>query len=283
MLSCAYLRMQSTDPRIPRAFRKPCPLREGRFYCLPADSGHVIEEEMHSGINAAKSFLKRWSGLYEFLQAFFGPGASVIPHLTGKKALRRAFTAHELRDKLVLCVGSGVKHLNAEVLNVDVYPFAGVDIVADAANLPFADNTVDMIVCEDTLEHVAEPFLSLAEFKRVLRPRGYIYVAVPFVYPFHASPNDFTRFTRNALRKQLDDFTIIEEGVRAGPMASLQAVLMQSCAMLLSFGNYSLYFVLTNFCMVMFSPLKLLDILFAPFPYAHEAAADIYLFAKTNI
>lgn len=275
--------MQVTDPRLPHTFRTPYPLTHGRFYCLPTDNGHLIEEETQSGINAVKSFLKRWSGLYEFLQTFFGPGASVIPHLTGQKAIRRAFTSRELRDKLVLNVGSGVKRLDTEVLNVDVYPFAGVHIVADAANLPFADDTVDMVLCEDTLEHVADPFLSLAEFRRVLRPGGYVYLAVPFLYPFHASPNDFTRFTRALLRKQLTWFSIIEEGVRAGPMASLQAVLMHSCAMVFSFGNYSLYFLLTNFFMVVFSPLKLLDILFAPFPYAHEVAADIYLLARKNI
>jgi len=272
--------MQVTDPRLPHTFRAPCPFTHGRFYCLGTDSGHMVKEEMHSGINEVKSFLKRWGGLYEFLQTFFGPGASVIPHLTGKKAIRRAFTIHELRDKLILNVGSGVKCLNAEVLNVDVYPFAGVHIVADAADLPFADNTIDMLLCEDTLEHVADPFLSLAEFKRVIRPGGYVYLAVPFLYPFHSSPNDFTRFTRALLRKQLAGFNIIEEGVRAGPMASLQAVLMHSCAMVFSFRNYSLYFLLTNFFMVVFSPLKLLDILFAPFPYAHEAAADIYLLAR---
>lgn len=110
-----------------------------------------------------------------------------------------------------------------------------------------------------------------------------MYLAVPFLYPFHASPNDFTRFTRTLLRKQLTGFNIIKEGVRAGPMASLQAVLMHICAMVFSFGNYSLYFLLTNFFMVVFSPLKLLDILFAPFPYAHEAAADIYILARKNI
>lgn len=274
--------MQVTDPRVQNAFRSSYPLEDGRYYCLETPGRIAVEKETRGGINAVKSFLKQWSGLYEFLQVFFGPGISVIPHLTPRAALRRAFAPHGLKDKLVLNIGSGVRNIGTEVINVDVYPFQGVHIIADAANLPFAEDTVDMIVCEDVLEHVTDPFGALSEFKRVIRPGGCVYIAVPFLYPFHASPSDFTRFTRNILREKLPGFTVLEEGVRAGPMSTLQAVLMHICAMLLSFGWYPLYFFLTNIFMVLFSPLKLLDVLFALFPYTHEAAADIYILARKN-
>ena len=36
-------------------------------------------------------------------------------------------------------------------------------------DLPFEDNSIDLIVCGQTLEHVKNPFKSVAEMKRVLK------------------------------------------------------------------------------------------------------------------
>ncbi|MEM8722312.1 MAG: class I SAM-dependent methyltransferase [Cyanobacteria bacterium P01_G01_bin.39] len=44
--------------------------------------------------------------------------------------------------------------------------------VADAQSLPFADNSFDLLLSCECLEHVPEPQLALNEFKRVLKPQG---------------------------------------------------------------------------------------------------------------
>jgi len=45
-------------------------------------------------------------------------------------------------------------------------------IVADAHKLPFKDNTFDMVICYETIEHVVNPKKVLAEIKRVMKKNG---------------------------------------------------------------------------------------------------------------
>ena len=51
--------------------------------------------------------------------------------------------------------------------------------------LPFANNSVDLIVSGQTLEHVRNPFRSVAEMKRALKPGCYIVIIAPSSGPRH--------------------------------------------------------------------------------------------------
>lgn len=44
-------------------------------------------------------------------------------------------------------------------------------LVSDAAQLPLADASVDTVLCFETLEHLPDPKLALAEYRRVTRGR----------------------------------------------------------------------------------------------------------------
>jgi SAM-dependent methyltransferase len=61
--------------------------------------------------------------------------------------------------------------------------FGHEDVTADyyghACFLPFRDNSLDYVVNCHVLEHVANPVAALAEWYRVLRPGGIIYMVVP--------------------------------------------------------------------------------------------------------
>jgi SAM-dependent methyltransferase len=61
--------------------------------------------------------------------------------------------------------------------------FGNQDVTADyyghACFLPFRDNSLDYVVNSHVLEHVANPIAAFAEWYRVLRPGGIIYMVVP--------------------------------------------------------------------------------------------------------
>lgn len=86
--------------------------------------------------------------------------------------------------------------------------------------MPFKDNSVDAVVNESLLEHVSDPQAVVAEIVRVLKPGGILYTSVPFMTPYHASPDDFNRWTRSGLRKLFSDFEVVEEGIDGGPWSA---------------------------------------------------------------
>ena len=84
---------------------------------------------------------------------------------------------------------------------VDVVAGPAVTIVADIQHCPvIPDNTYDVVVCTQVLEHVANPFLAAAELFRILKPGGRLLLTVPAAYPYHAVPRDYWRFTRDSLQ-----------------------------------------------------------------------------------
>ncbi|MBW8001949.1 MAG: class I SAM-dependent methyltransferase [Planctomycetes bacterium] len=71
-----------------------------------------------------------------------------------------------------------------KIINVDNRPADianhDVDYVTDAANLFFvAEESLDFICSSHLLEHLANPLKAIAEWKRVIKEGGIIYVGVP--------------------------------------------------------------------------------------------------------
>jgi SAM-dependent methyltransferase len=87
------------------------------------------------------------------------------------------------------------------------------DIVGDIQNLPLGDNSQQALICNAILEHVENPFKAAGEMHRVLKPGGYCFVYVPFLYYYHAEAGyygDYWRYTGDSLRLLFKPFSIIE-------------------------------------------------------------------------
>jgi len=54
-------------------------------------------------------------------------------------------------------------------------------VVADASDLPFEDESFSGVVAVEVLEHLFEPQAAVTEFRRVLRPGGILFVSLPNV------------------------------------------------------------------------------------------------------
>ena len=82
-----------------------------------------------------------------------------------------------------------------DIINIDIFAFNEVDIVADAEGIPIENNSADLIICVALLEHVKDPQAVVAEMHRIVKSNGEVFCFIPFMQPFHAAPNDFQRWT----------------------------------------------------------------------------------------
>lgn len=235
------------------------------------------DEEIQTGINRLKSLIKRFPRLFTFLT--YVVGTVMYGGLSPRKALRLSFP-NTLQDAVIVNLGSGIRRYFPGIINVDIFPFKNVDVVADARALPFGDNSLDALVSECLLEHVPTPEKVVSEITRVVKPGGFVYITVPFLHPYHASPNDFKRWTWTALQQDFSAFTPLRIGVRAGPTSALLTILTHWFAILFSFRSQYLYTVLTHFFMVLFAPFKVFDLIFNIFPQSIEAADVVYFWGR---
>jgi len=86
----------------------------------------------------------------------------------------------------------------------------GIEAVnASLTELPFADNSFDLICAFDVIEHIEDDALAVAEMHRVLKPGGHYFVTVPafqFLWSNHDVVNHhFRRYTKPQLNQLFTD------------------------------------------------------------------------------
>ena len=70
-------------------------------------------------------------------------------------------------------------------------------IMPEQYKLPFADNSIDLVVSGQTLEHVRNPFKMMTEIKRIIKPNRYMIIIAPSTGPNH-DDIDCWRFMANS-------------------------------------------------------------------------------------
>ena len=163
-------------------------------------------------LNSIKEKFKAYPRLYYWLIDTVSP---VCPNRKYKLLLDSL-----PENAIVVNVGSGPHRLSPSVINVDLSPFRNIDVVADICSLPFSNNSIDGIINIVVLEYISMPIAAVDEMRRVLRPGGLIFSVVPFMQGYHASPHDYTRWTKSGVEKLFGDFETIEMGVATGPTSS---------------------------------------------------------------
>jgi SAM-dependent methyltransferase len=143
-------------------------------------------------------------------------------------------------------------------VNLDLFPMPGVDVAADAHDLPFAAARFQRIECDAVLEHVRDPARVAGELTRVLAPGGYLHLVTPFCHPFHEYPKDFRRFTLDGLKLLAPELEVVAEGWRTGPAATMLVFTLEFAKCLLPWRWWR---VLAHFTLGwLLFPLRYLDL-----------------------
>jgi SAM-dependent methyltransferase len=163
-------------------------------------------------------------------------------------------------------------------VNLDLFPMPGVDVAADAHQLPFPDSLFGRVECDAVLEHVRRPEQVMAEMRRVLAPGGYLHLVTPFCHPFHEYPKDYRRFTLDGLAELAGPLEVVAAGWRTGPTATLLVFAIEYGKLLLPWRwwRVAAHGILG---WVLF-PLRYLDLLLLRSPHANRLGNHCYLWLR---
>lgn len=138
----------------------------------------------------------------------------------------------------IVHVGGGPNRNHPLEINLNIFPMDNVDIVGNAENMPFEDESVDVIISNAVLEHVKNLNKVLSEIQRVLKPNGLVYIEIPFIQHYHTHDcygvrfEDYRRLTKRGLEQAFSFCQPIDEGVCVGPTSALLQMLYSY------FGNF---------------------------------------------
>jgi SAM-dependent methyltransferase len=110
------------------------------------------------------------------------------------------------RSDLVCDIGCGARPFSALLsriagsqVGIDTidgfYTSNAIDIAATAGAVPLRDGVADAALASQVIEHLPDPDLTFCELARILKPGGLLFISFPFLYPLHAAPFDFYRYT----------------------------------------------------------------------------------------
>jgi len=130
------------------------------------------------------------------------------PGIVAVGADRNLNDLHQARERLAF-------HDRLQAHGGGCWSLAGADI----RHLPFPDQTFDLVVCSEVLEHVPDHQRAIEEIVRVLKPAGAIVVSVPRWFPekicwtlsreYHQANQGHVRIYRSGPLKRL----LIESGL----------------------------------------------------------------------
>jgi predicted SAM-dependent methyltransferase len=97
------------------------------------------------------------------------------------------------------------KQNNLQYITADLYsPIA--DVKADICDLPFEDNSFDIIFCNHVLEHIEDDKKAMSELYRVLKPKGLGIFQIPQDLSLNETYEDFSITSEEERKKHFGQY-----------------------------------------------------------------------------
>jgi len=117
-----------------------------------------------------------------------------------------------------------------QVITGDVESRSPLDARLDVRRLPFRDNTVDVVLLTEVIEHIVDGGAVVREIGRVLKPGGRLLITWPFIYPLHELPHDYVRYSEFAMQSLATGGGLaITRLERRGDFLCVAGTLMEQC------------------------------------------------------
>jgi len=99
-----------------------------------------------------------------------------------------------------------------EFVVFDIHEDEDVDVAGDIHQLStyFEEGQFDAVFMVSVMEHLAMPWKAILEINRVMKPGGLLFISTHPVWPAHALPWDFWRYSKEAFPVLLNRFTGFE-------------------------------------------------------------------------
>ena len=100
-------------------------------------------------------------------------------------------------------------------VGVDLFEGTNVDHVLDICSptaklvSTLGKDAFDLVICSHVLEHTLDPGKAARNIQELLRPGGIAYIAAPWSQAFHATPDDYWRFSVRGLMVLFDKLDIV--------------------------------------------------------------------------
>jgi SAM-dependent methyltransferase len=178
-----------------------------------------------------------------------------------------------------LNIGAGNTRLSPFIRTMEIEAGEGIDIVGSVESIPCDDGRFDVVITQEVLEHVPDPFQAIREIARVLKPGGRAYVQLPFIIGYHPCPNDYWRFTQDGIARlaAVGGLRVVEHGTSVGVATGFYRILVEFFAILFSLPISLSYRGFKAFFSLVFYPVKWLDRLLALSPQAHRIEGGYYV------
>ena len=167
-----------------------------------------------------------------------------------------------------------------ELVETDVSFGPRVIMICDAHDLPFVDDSFDVVIAQAVLEHVVDPFRCVSEIFRVLREDGLVYAETPFMQQVHGGKYDFMRFTYRGHRRLFRKFEEIHAGIIGGPGMALAWSWQYFLRSFARSARTQMYLAMLGRLTAFY--LKYFDYLFMNTQAAYDAASGFYFMGRKS-
>ena len=131
-------------------------------------------------------------------------GTKVLDVGAGECRYKKVFSHCEYKTQ-DFCEYKGTK----EGIQEDKWDYGKIDYVSDICNIPVFDNSFDVVLCIEVLEHVPKPILVIKELSRILKLGGQLLLSAPLGSGLHQQPyHYYGGFTPNFYKKFLPEFGV---------------------------------------------------------------------------